>query len=200
MIQFKDDPTIKMPNRTVVPMMTDDELFSVMAQPVETRSLAMMSHPIKHWYQVTGHNNLHDVGRLQHEVVGMNTSGSEKKTNSNICCTLEAKLASNPKTWGTRVKTKLAIVHTDVLGPTQQESHEGFNYAVGFIDNYSRFGAVYPMESKNEVTTKSQRFIIDIGRPGTLVSDEALDFKSKQFSDLCTSNGIKQEFSAPYTP
>ena len=56
------------------------------------------------------------------------------------------------------------------------------------------------MKSKDEVTAKLQRFIIDVGRPGTLVSDGALEFKSKQFSDLCTSNGIKQEFSAPYTP
>ena len=147
-----------------------------------------------------GHINWHGVAKLQQEVVGMNISGSEKKTNCNICCTEKAKRASNPKTWGTRAKTKLAIVHTDVLGPMQQESHEGFRYAVCFIDSYSSFGAVYPMKSKDEVTAKLQRFIIDVGRPGTLVSDEALEFKSKQFSDLCTSNGIKQEFSAPYTP
>ena len=56
------------------------------------------------------------------------------------------------------------------------------------------------MKSKDEVTAKLQRFIIDVGRPGTLVSDGALEFKSKQFSDSCTSNGIKQEVSAPYTP
>ena len=56
------------------------------------------------------------------------------------------------------------------------------------------------MKSKDEVTEKLQRFIIDVGRPATFVSDGALEFKSKQFSDLCTSNGIKQEFSAPYTP
>ena len=61
MIQFNDDPTIKMPNGTVVPMMTNDELFSVMAQPVETGSLAMMFHSIKHWHRVLGHNNWHDV-------------------------------------------------------------------------------------------------------------------------------------------
>ena len=195
MIQFNDDPTIKMPNGTFVPMMKIDEFFSVMAQPVETGSLAMMSHSIKHWHRVMGHNNWHDVAKLQQEVVGMNISGSEK--NCNICCTEKASI---PKTWGTRAKTKLAIVHTDVLGPIHQESHEGFRYAVGFIDSYSRFGAVYPMKSKDEVTTKLQRFIIDVGRPGTLVSDGALEFKLKQFSDLCTSNGIKQEFSAPYTP
>ena len=38
------------------------------------------------------------------------------------------------------------------------------------------------MKSKDEVTTKLQRFIIDVGRPGSLVSDGALEFKSKQFS------------------
>ena len=61
MIQFNDDPTIKMPNGTVVPMMTNDELFSVMAQPVETGSLSMMHHSIKHWHQVMGHNTFHDT-------------------------------------------------------------------------------------------------------------------------------------------
>ena len=65
MIQFNDDPTIKMPNGTVVPMMTNNELFSVMAQPVETGSLALMSHSIKHWHRVMGHNNWHDVAKLQ---------------------------------------------------------------------------------------------------------------------------------------
>ena len=72
------DPTIKMPNGTVVPMMTNDEHFSVMAQPVETGSLAMMSHSIKHWHRVMWHNNWHDLAKLQHEVVSMNVSGSEK--------------------------------------------------------------------------------------------------------------------------
>ena len=56
------------------------------------------------------------------------------------------------------------------------------------------------MKSKNEFTAKLKRFIIDVRRPGTLDSDGALEFKSKHFSDLCTSNGIKREFSAPYPP
>ena len=150
MIQFNDNPTIKMPNGTVVPMMTNDEFFSVMAQPLETGSMAMMSHSItiKHWHRVMGHNNWHDVAKLQQEVGGMNISGSKKKTNSNICCTEKAKRASIPKTWGTRAKTKLAIFHTDVLGPIQQESHVDFRYAVGFIDSYSRFGGSIPNEVK----------------------------------------------------
>ena len=39
----------------------------------------MMSHSIKHWHRVIGHNNWHDVAKLQQDVVGMNISGSKKK-------------------------------------------------------------------------------------------------------------------------
>ena len=81
--QFNDNPTIKMPNGTVVPLMTNDELFSVMAQPVETGSLAMMSHSIKHWHRVMRHNNWHDVAKLQQEVVG-NTGEMPQTLNNRI--------------------------------------------------------------------------------------------------------------------
>ena len=129
MIQFNDDATINMHNGTVVPMMTNDELFNVMAQPEETGSLSILFHSIKHWYRVLGHNNWHDVAKLQHEVMSMNISGSEKKANCNICCTEKAKRASIPKTWGTRPKTKLAIVYTEVLETIQQESHKVMQWA-----------------------------------------------------------------------
>ena len=52
MIQFNDDPIIKMPIGTVALMMTNDAIFSVMVQAVETGSLALMSHSIKHWHRV----------------------------------------------------------------------------------------------------------------------------------------------------
>ena len=84
--------------------------------------------------------------------------------------------------------------------PIQQQSYDGFRYAVGFIDSFSRFGAVYPMKTKDEVVSKLQQYIIDVGTPRTLVSDGALEFKSKQFNGVCRTSGIKQQYSAPYTP
>ena len=86
MIQFNDDPIIKMHNGTVVLMMTSDEIFNVRVQLVKTVSQAMMPHSIKLWHSVMEHNIWHDVAMLQHDVVGMNISGSEKKTNCNIFC------------------------------------------------------------------------------------------------------------------
>ena len=115
----------------------------------------------------------------------MNISSSKQKTNCNICSTEKAKRASIPKTWGNIAKMKLAIVHTDVLAPYQQESQEGFRFSVEFINCYSCFGAMYRMMSKDEVTGKLPRFIIDISKPGTLVPDGAVEFKSKQFRYLC---------------
>ena len=79
MIQSDDDPNIKMPNGIVVPIMTSEELFNVMAQPVETGSLAMMSHSIMHWHRVIEHKNWHDLAKLQQEVVGMNISDEEEE-------------------------------------------------------------------------------------------------------------------------
>ena len=76
----------------------------------------------------------------------------------------------------------------------------GFSLCSGLHRQLLSFRGSILNESKDEVNAKLQRFIIDVGTHSTLVSDGALEFKSKQFSDLCTSNGIKQEFSAPYTP
>ena len=140
------------------------------------------------------------MARLQQAAVGMNIKDSLKKKNCNICSTEKPKRASIANTWCIHAKPKLAIVPTEVLGSIQQESHERFRYAVGFNDSYSRFVAVYPMKSKEEVIAMLQRFVIDIGNTGTLVSNGAFEIKSKLFCDLCTFNGIKQKFCAPYTP
>ena len=118
----------------------------------------------------------------------------------NFCSTEKAKRAPVSKNWGTRAMEKLAIVHTDVLGPVRQSSYESFRYAIGFIDSFARYAVMYPMRSKDEVLGKLELFLADVGKPQTLVSDGALEFKSRGFSDKCRKNGIRQEFSAPYTP
>ena len=198
-MDFGAKPRIKMPNGTHIPMRTEDELFSIRVQ-AGRGSLAHSSFTIDQWHQVMGHNNIQDVAKLQNEVEGMAIKGSQKGQPCNVCSTEKAKRAAIPKTWGTRAKARLDIVHTDVLGPIQQQSYDGFRYAVGFIDSFSRFGAVYPMKTKDEVVSKLQQYIIDVGTPRTLVSDGALEFKSKQFNDVCRTSGIKQQYSAPYTP
>ena len=134
------------------------------------------------------------------KVVGMEVAKDGKTNLCETCCVQNAKREAVPKQWGTRAEAKLDIVHTDVLGPVHQTSPEGVLYAIGFIDSSSRFAVMYPMKTRDEVLHWTQRFFCDVGKPRTLVSDGALEFKSKDFRKLCAENGTRQEFSAPYTP
>ena len=59
---------------------------------------------------------------------------------------------------------------------------------------------MYQMRTRDEVNEKLEHFIADVGSPGTLVSDGAQEYKSRDFNEVCRKNGIRQEYSAPYTP
>ena len=109
----------------------------------------------------------------------------------------KAKRAPVNKASGTK---KLDIVHTDVLWSIHQESYEGFRYAFGFLDSYSQYAVMYPMRTRDKVIEKLEQFITDVGSPETLVSDRAQEYKSRGFSEVCRKNGIRKEYSAPYTP
>lgn len=162
--------------------------------------VAASSRSMEQWHLALGHNNYQDVARLPQLVEGMAINRSQPHGHCDSCATEKAKRAPVKKTCSTRAETQLDIVHTDVLGPIQQTSHEGYRYAIGFIDSFSRYAVVYPMRSREEVPEKLEQFFADVGTPKTLVSDGALEYKSKLFSDLCRKNGVRQEFSAPYTP
>ena len=116
------------------------------------------------------------------------------------CAEENAKRAPVNKASDTRAKTKLDIVHTDVLGPIHQKSKEGFRYAIGVIDSYSRYAVMYPMRTRDQVIERLELFIADVCSPGTLVSDGAQEYKTRGFNELCRKNGIRHEYSAPYTP
>lgn len=47
-----------------------------------------------------------------------------------------------------RVKAPLKLIHTDVWGPTPIMSQKRFKYYVRFLDNYSMFTWLYPLETK----------------------------------------------------
>ena len=59
-----------------------------------------------------------------------------------------------PKEQATRARDILDIIHTDVCGPMQPKSICGNKYSVTFIDDKSRFTAIYFMQRKDEVFDK----------------------------------------------
>ena len=100
--------------------------------------------------------------------------------------------------------------YMDVQGPYQTPSIEGNKYVVGCIDGYSRRCFIYYAVSKSDVyrifTTK---FYVNVMRPVfnnyqysgymSVISDNG-EFKSNDMKMFCNENGIKQNFTCPYTP
>ena len=190
---------------TVLSSKTNDEILSGIAQLLETGSLAYVSlyealasgngaQQLARCGKVAAGGHGHLCTRLQHEVVVINISGSERRQTATSALLRGRSEYHSRRHGGTRAQRKLANVHTELLGPIPQESYEGLHHEVGFIDSYSCFGAVCPSKSKGEVIAKLQQFFIKNCKPGTSVSDRAPKFKSKQFSDLSTSN-VMEEFS-----
>ena len=96
---------------------------------------------------------------------------------------------------------QLELVYSDICGPFPK-SCNGNIYIVSFIDDYSKFARLYFMKQKSEVFQKFQQFVTECSprKINTLRSDNGLEYKSKEFQNFCTSNGIKQTFTSPHTP
>ena len=44
----------------------------------------------------------------------------------------------------------LEIVHTDICSPFSVKSVDGYDSFITFIDDYSRFGYIYPIKERSE--------------------------------------------------
>ena len=99
----------------------------------------------------------------------------------------------------------LQLVHTDVCGPMQTESIGGNRYFVTFIDDFSRYTAVYFMKRKSEVLNKFKEFEAKTTnwagcRIKTLRTDGGGEYTSDEFQRYLKMKGISHDMSMPYSP
>uniref|UniRef100_A0AAV1UYL3 Uncharacterized protein n=1 Tax=Peronospora matthiolae TaxID=2874970 RepID=A0AAV1UYL3_9STRA len=102
-------------------------------------------------------------------------------------------------------KKMLEVIHSDVCGPMQTASLGGSRYFVTFNDEYSHFSVVFLLKNKSEVASKFAEFVVFAetqtgNRVKLLRSDNGGDYKSHEMTKLCSSRGIVQKFTPPYTP
>ena len=81
----------------------------------------------------------------------------------------------------------------------------GYAYMAKYTDHHSRLKAVYFIEKKSNTLHTLGRFIQDLAiPPGLRVqhlrSDNRDEYTSGSFKEYYKSTGIRQQFSAPYTP
>ena len=119
---------------------------------------------------------------------------------------VNGKLTRAPHTkLAARAKEPLARVFTDVHGPIDVQSRRGNRYWVTFVDDYSRFPAVYFVRRKSDVVGVFKRYRARaenaVGRKiRVLRDDKGGEYISGDFDRYLADAGISREHSIRDTP
>ncbi|XP_066542004.1 uncharacterized protein [Hoplias malabaricus] len=156
------------------------------------------------WHEILGHCNYDDIQKLQGVVNGMTIKGKTGKSALNCqVCTQGKFVQTRNREPDVRAKAALELVHTDLAGPVDPESKDGYRFALSFTDDYSSAVFVYFLKSKSDTTQATQRFLADTAPYGQIKcirSDNGTEFMGKDYQALLNKNGIRHETSAPYSP
>ena len=104
-----------------------------------------------------------------------------------------------------QTKGILDYVHSDVWGPTKNESLGGKRWFVSFIDDFSRRSWIYTMKHKHEVLDIFLEWKNMVERKTgkkvkVLRSDNGGEYTSDPFFEICKKEGITRHFSVRHTP
>jgi len=158
---------------------------------------------LKGWHKILGHCNYDDVKKLESLVVGMKVTDKTCKPDDCDVCTMGKMTQGRNRGPRVRSNAPLELVHTDLTGPIDPISTEGFRYAVTFTDDYSGAIFVYFLKHKSDTLAATEKFLADcapFGNVLSLRSDNGSEFTSRAFQSFLIKNRIKHETSAPYSP
>ena len=93
----------------------------------------------------------------------------------------------------------------DLFGPSHYDSLGGSKFGLVIVDDYSRYTWVFLLKSKDE----THKYFINFAKQAqrqyeevikAIRTDNGSEFKNYTMDEFVQDEGIKHEFSAPYTP
>ena len=166
-----------------------------------TVTTSSRTRSVKEWHKTLGHCNVDDVRKLEGVVDGMKITGKDD-FQCDVC--VVGKMSQyRSREPDARATCPLELVHCDLAGPVDPVAKEGFRYTLSFVDDYSGVIMVYFLKQKSDTHEATQRYLADSAPYGTVKrirSDNGTEFTCKEFKSLLTTNRIKHETSAPYSP
>jgi transposase InsO family protein len=99
----------------------------------------------------------------------------------------------------------LEMLHMDLFDTIAYISIGDNKYGLVIIDDYSRFIWVFYLQDKSETQDVLKKFLkraqneFDV-KVKNIRSDNDTEFKNTQIEDYLDEEGIKHDFSPPYTP
>jgi transposase InsO family protein len=99
----------------------------------------------------------------------------------------------------------LELLHMDLFGPIAYISIDESKYCLVIVDDYSRFTWVFFLQEKSQTQETLKKLLRqaqnEFGlRIKKIISDNGTEFKNSQIEGFLEEEGIKHEFSSPYTP
>jgi hypothetical protein len=99
----------------------------------------------------------------------------------------------------------LELLHMDLFDPIAYISIGRSKYCLVIVDDYSRFTWVFFLQEKSQTQETLKGFLRRAQnefelRTKNIRSDNGIEFKNSQIEGFLEEEGIKHEFSSPYTP
>jgi hypothetical protein len=102
-------------------------------------------------------------------------------------------------------KRPLELLHINLFSPIAYMSIGGSKYCLVIVDDYSRFTWVFFLQEKSQTQETLKGFLRqaqnEVGlRIKKIRNNNGTEFKNSQIEGFLEDEGIKHEFSSPYTP
>jgi transposase InsO family protein len=159
------------------------------------------------WHRRLAHvgmKNLHKLLKGDH-VLGL-TDVCFEKDRPCAACQVGKQVGSSHHSKNVMTTSRpLELLHMDLFGPVAYLSIGGSKYGLVIVDDFSCFTWVFFLQDKSETQGTLKRFLRRAQNEFELKvkkirSDNGSEFKNLQVKEFLEEEGIKHEFSAPYTP
>jgi transposase InsO family protein len=151
-----------------------------------------------------GKKNLHKLLKGEH-ILELTNVHFEKDRVCSACQAGKQVGAHHPHKNIMTTDRPLELLHMDLFGPIAYISISGSKYCLVIVDDYSRFTWVFFLQEKSQTQETLKGFLKraqnEFGlRIKKIRSDNGTEFKNSQIEGFLEDEGIKHEFSSPYTP
>jgi transposase InsO family protein len=158
------------------------------------------------WHRRLAHvgmKNLHKLLKGEH-ILGLTNVHFEKDRICSACQAEKQVRVHHPHKNIMTTDRPLELLHMDLFGPIANISISGSKYFLVIVDDYSHFTWVFFLQEKSQTqeTLKGflrraqNKFRLRIKR---IRSNNGTKFKNSQIEGFLEDEGIKHEFSSPYT-
>jgi transposase InsO family protein len=159
------------------------------------------------WHRRLSHvrmKNLHKLLKGEH-ILGLTNVYFEKDRICSACQARKQVGVHHPHKNIMTTDRPLELLHMDLFFPIAYISIDGSKYYLVIVDDYSSFTWVFFLQEKSQTQETQKRFLRqaqnEFGlRIKKIRSDNGMEFKNSQIEGFLEEEGIKHEFSSPYTP